>query len=164
MKRPLYYNSVFRVVPARTWWQERSDTGLCPSALSSTASSFTSFSTAAAHDGEKLVKIVRFLIKHSEFQLQTQKTCQMALFTFSDALIWQDFSPSKLLHICIRFHPDFLTRFSPSCSLSSSLNSHRGHHQIFRTITTMEALSCTLISTDTISAASNEKSSSSAKI
>ena len=111
MKRPLYNNSVFRVVPARTWWQERSDTGLCPSALSSTASSFTSSSTAAAHDGEKLVKIVRFLIKQSEFQLKTQKLVKWHWFTFSDhALIWQDFSP-LFKTLAYMYASDFIRTF-----------------------------------------------------
>ena len=41
------------------------------------------------HDGEKLVKTVQFLVNQSDFQTNS-KTCQMAVFTFSNAMIWQD--------------------------------------------------------------------------
>ena len=39
------------------------------------------------HDGENLVQTVRFS--------NNSKTCQMAVFTFSTAMIWQDLPPSN---------------------------------------------------------------------
>ena len=65
------------------------------------------------HGGEKLVKIVRFLSKQTDFQL-TQKLVKWQCLHL--VMRWFD----KICHFqtlaCIRFHSDVLTRFSPSCN------------------------------------------------
>ena len=47
------------------------------------------------HDGENFVKIVRFIIKKSDFQVTQKLEKYVAVFTWSNAMIWQDFPPSN---------------------------------------------------------------------